>query len=203
MALALCLLLLFLWPQLSHAGWGNSKGSGWNQSWQGRGYHHNSGRFGSQGGKGSLADVAFVLDALHQTSSRRKGPGVALHLARHPHAAEAEAPPLHLLLCTRSLKNFAGTKKKPKPLRLQPEKPKRKRQNLKPVKLSSNAWSNAFCRLYLHQPKRLCNEGRQKKPGGNRRCQLLLPGSLSPSPTNMSAVRVCAHGKPWNNASLH
>ena len=72
MALALCLLLLFLWPQLSHAGWGNSKGSGWNQSWQGRGYHHNSGRFGSQGGKGSLADVAFVLDALHQTSSRRK-----------------------------------------------------------------------------------------------------------------------------------
>ena len=71
-----------------------------------------------------------------------KGPGVALHLARHPHAAEAEAPPLHLL-CTRSLKNFAGTKNKPKPLRLQPEKPKRKRQNLKPVKLSSNAWSNA------------------------------------------------------------
>ena len=64
-----------------------------------------------------------------------KGPGVALHLARHPHAAEAEAPPLHLL-CTRSLKNFAVTKKKPKPLRLQPEKPKRKRQNLKPVKLS-------------------------------------------------------------------
>ena len=72
MALALCLLLLSLWPQLSHAGWGNSKGNGWNQSWQGRGYHHSSGRFGAQGGKGSLADVAFVLDALQQTSSRRR-----------------------------------------------------------------------------------------------------------------------------------